>query len=192
MISVHASVQWDHSWIAGTAFDAIPDLILYDFGVHWFDFLASVTGERATAVLATSTHAVGQAARVPLMAQALVRLDGGQASLSFDGSVRTGARDTTVIAGTRGLLVSDGPDLGRQRVTLYTPEGIARPALDGQWFNDGFRGSMGALLLAIETGAEPLNGAAENLRSLALTFAAVRSRVKGREVAVGEARSLDA
>gem|GEM_PF-1896030 len=63
--------------------------------------------------------------------------------------------------------------------------GHRAPVLEGQWFNDGFRGTMGALLCAIEDGHEPANGARENLRAPALTFAAVESRRTGREVAVG-------
>jgi hypothetical protein len=42
---------------------------------------------------------------VPLLAQALVRLDGGQASLVFDGGAPHGPRDTTYVAGTAGSLV---------------------------------------------------------------------------------------
>ena len=36
------SIHWDHGWIRGTGFEAIDDLVLYDFAVHWFDFLASL------------------------------------------------------------------------------------------------------------------------------------------------------
>ena len=191
VISAHVLVHWNHGWTAGTPFDAIEDLILYDFGVHWFDFIASVTGERARSVFAMSAPARGQANKVPLLAQALVRLDGGQASLVFDGGVAHGPRDTSFIGGTLGSLQADGPDLGRQAVTLTTAEGVARPRLDGHWFNDGFRGTMGELLSAIEEGREPSNGARGNLRSLALAFAAVRSRITGREVEVGAARRLE-
>jgi predicted dehydrogenase len=128
---------------------------------------------------------------VPLLAQALVRLDGGQASLVFDGGAPHGPRDTTYVAGTAGSLQADGPDLGAQTVTLTTATGIARPVLEGKWFNDGFRGTMGELLCAIEEGREPSNAARENLFSLALAFAAVRSRIEGKEVEVGAARRLE-
>lgn len=191
VISVHAAIHWNHGWTAGTPFDDIEDLILYDFGIHWFDFVASLVGDRVQGVDARATHARGQANKAPLLAQAMISLDGGQASLAFDAAVPFGARDTTVICGTKGTLVSEGPDLGSQTVTLTTAEGIARPALEGQWFNDGFRGAMGELLSAIEEGREPENSAAGNLTSLALTFAAIRSRITGREVAVGEARRLE-
>ena len=44
VISTHISIHWNHGWIAGTPFEKIEDLILYDFGIHWFDFLRSVIG----------------------------------------------------------------------------------------------------------------------------------------------------
>ncbi|GAB5446843.1 Gfo/Idh/MocA family protein [Gymnodinialimonas sp.] len=191
VLSVHLAIHWTHGWTAGTPFDEIEDLILYDFGVHWFDFVNSIVGDRATSVFASAARATGQANKVPLLAQAMVRMDGGQASLVFDGGVPHGPRDTTFVGGTAGSMVSDGPDLSQQKVTLTTPEGIARPQLKGQWFNDGFKGTMGELLCAIEEDREPSNGAAENLRSLAMAFAAVRSRMTGREVDIGEARRLE-
>jgi len=191
LLSAHVAVHWDHSWTAGTPFDAIPDLILYDFGIHWFDFLMSLAGSRARSVFATATPARGQAGKAPLLAQALIRLDGGQASAIFDGATRHGPSDTTFIAGTAGSLTSEGPDLGQQTVTLATGAGVARPKLEGTWFNDGFRGAMGELLSAIEEGREPENGARANLSSLALTFAAIRSRHAGREVEIGTVRRLE-
>ena len=191
VVSAHCAVHWNHGWIAGTPFEKIEDLILYDFGIHWFDFLHSILGTRAKSVLSMAARAPGQTARAPLMAQVLVRMDRGQASLVFDGGTPHGPRDTTYVAGTLGSLRSEGPDLGQQEVTLTTAAGFARPALRGNWFNDGFRGAMGALLVAIEDDSEPANGAAENLHSLALAFAAIRSRHTGREVEVGSVRSLD-
>lgn len=190
LISAHASIHWNHGWIAGTPFEKIEDLILYDFGIHWFDFLRSVIGRRAQTVFATGAAAAGQTAAAPLLAQVLVRMEGGQASLVFDGATPFGSRDTTYIAGTKGSLQSDGPDLGQQSVTLTTYAGIARPQLSGSWFNDGFRGAMGALLVAIEDDAVPANGAEENLDSLALAFAAIQSRRTGQEVTVGSVSRL--
>ena len=191
VLSVQVAIHWDHSWTAGTPFDEIEDLLLYDFGIHWFDFIASLIGDRATSVYAAGNHALGQQNRSPLLAQALIRLEGGQASLFLNGATARGACDQTYVSGSAGSLVSEGPDLGSQSVTLTTADGVARPNLEGQWFNDGFRGAMGELLTAIEGGREPNNSARENLRSLALAFAAVRSRATGREVDVGAARRLE-
>jgi predicted dehydrogenase len=181
---VHVEIRWNHGWIAGTSFEAMDDLILWDFGVHWFDFLTSVIGDRARSVYATAVRAVGQTARPPLLAQALVVFDGGLASLVFDGATRYGARDSTSVVGANGVACSLGPDLGHQAVELYTEAGVARPQLTGAWFNDGFAGAMGELLCAIEDDREPLNSARGNLSSLKLCQAALRSVRTGAPVAV--------
>ena len=152
---VHVAIRWNHGWVAGTDFEAIDDLILWDFGVHWFDFIVSVIGEKGELVFATVARAAGQTPRPPLLAQALVAFPGGQASLAFDGSTRFGAEDTTAVIGTKGVAASRGPDLGHQSVELFTEAGVARPKLEGTWFNDGFAGAMGELLGAIEEGASP-------------------------------------
>jgi len=190
LVSAHVSIAWDHSWIAGTPFDAVADLILYDFGIHWFDFLMSLVGPRAESVFATSTRTPAQSARQDLLAQALVRLKDGQGSLVFDGAAAHGPTDTTRLVGTLGTIVSEGPNLGDQTVTVTTAAGRARKWLPGTWFNDGFRGAMGELLLAIEDGREPINGARENLASLALCFAAIQSARERREVEIGAATKL--
>jgi predicted dehydrogenase len=181
---VHVEIRWNHGWIAGTSFEAMEDLILWDFGIHWFDFLASVIGDRARLVHATTARAAGQSARPALLAQALVAFDGGQASLVFDGATRYGARDSTSVIGANGLASSQGPDLGHQAVELHTEAGVARPRLTGAWFNDGFAGAMGELLCAIEDGREPLNSAGGNLASLKLCQTALRSVRTGALAAV--------
>jgi predicted dehydrogenase len=190
LVSAHVNIAWNHGWIEGTDFEKIDDLVLYDFGVHWFDFITSLAPGRIRSVVASSTRAIGQTARPPLLAQALVRLDGAQASLVFDGAAPHGPHDHTHIVGTKGALVSLGADLGSQSVTLTTAEGRATPVLEGTWFNDGFRGAMGELLCAIEEDREPLNGARGNLDSLALTFAAIASDRGGREVTPGDVRKM--
>jgi len=188
--AVDVAIHWDHSWIAGTPFDGIDDLILYDFAVHWFDFVASLN-LRPTAVTATRARAAGQTVASPLLASATIAFDGGLASLTFDGAARFGASDRTMIAGSTGTLTSDGPDLSTQSVTLTDAAGRARPALDGTWFSEGFLGTMGELLCAIEDHREPQNGARANLASLALVFAAIASAARGgAPVVPGEVTSL--
>ncbi|HEY3147811.1 MAG TPA: Gfo/Idh/MocA family oxidoreductase [Dongiaceae bacterium] len=179
---VHVSIQWDHTWIVGTPFAEMEHVILDDFAIHWFDFLVSVVGDHADLVFATAGRAEGQTVRTPLLSQALVAFPGGQASLTFDANAKHGATDSTVVVGTRGTLRSTGPDLGRQTVSLYTAEGVAQPSLQGTWFNDGFAGTMGALLCAVESRKEPINSARGNLISLRLAQAAIESANSGRPV----------
>ncbi len=176
IFSIHIAVHWDHTWTVGTPFEEIDDLILYDFAIHWFDFVSSLLGDRKiTRVDATRTHAVGQTARPALLAQCTVNFEGGQASLVFDGNVRDTSYDSTFVAGTLGSIRSSGPNLNEQSIILSTAEGISQPPLSGQWFNDGFQGTMSELMHAIETDTEPINNARENLRSLSLCFAAIKS-----------------
>jgi predicted dehydrogenase len=188
--SVHISMAWDHSWVADTHFNEIDDLILYDFAIHWCDFLASLIGRSATLVFATRARAPEQKAKPPLLAQVLVKFPDGQAALLFDGSTRYGPRDRTIVTGTEGTLESSGPDLGKQEMTFVNTSGYARPKLAGTWFNDGFAGAMGELLRAVETGNAPLHNARDNLTSLELAFAAIASSRRGEPVVPGTIRSL--
>jgi predicted dehydrogenase len=193
LIGVHLDVHWDHSWTVGTPFEKIRDLVLYDFAIHWFDIVSHLLGERkVTRVTASRSRAAGQPGAPALLAQAMMEFDGGQASLVFDAYARYGKRDRTYIAGTAGTIVSEGPDLSEQNLTLYTAEGTASPVLTGCWFPDGFHGTMGELLCAIEEGREPINSARENLNSLALCFAAIASAGDGLPRVPGEVRRLPA
>ena len=191
LMSVHAAVRWDHTWTVGTPFEDIHDLVLYDFAIHWFDFAATLLGDRTvTSVYATRSRAAGQTARPPMLAESVFTFDGGHGSLAFDAHVRYGQQDHTYVAGTEGTLTSVGPDLSKQTVTLYTAGGQARPELEGNWFPDGFHGTMGELLCAIEEDREPGNSARTNLRSLALCFAAIASATDGAPKVPGAVRRL--
>ncbi len=190
--SVDCTVAWNHNRVVGKAFDTIPHLVLYDFAIHWFDMVRCyLRGREARSVYATVQHAAGQEARPPLRAQVVIDFDGAQASLVFRANARFGPVDTTLITGTRGTLRSVGPDLGHQRVTLTTEAGTATPKLEGSWFPDGMAGTMGELLCAIEEGRQPSNSGRDNLASLELCFAAMRSAQTGQPAAPGSVRTLD-
>lgn len=190
LISAHVSIHWDHRWIGGTTFEAVHDIVLYDFGIHWFDFITSLTGQLADTVQAQALRAAGQTVKPPLLATAMMQFPGAQATLVFDAAAGHGAMDMTYVAGTKGALISRGPNLGEQMVELHTAKGVARPRLKGQWFNDGFAGAMGELLAAIEAEREPENGARGNLISLANCFAACAAARSGDAVRPGSVQRL--
>ncbi len=185
---VHCTLAWDHRWIRGTAFATMEDVVLFDFGVHWFDFVTSVLPRPALRVTAQAIRAPGSGMAVPMLAAAMLDFGDAQASLTFDAATPFGAQDRTIITGTLGTLVSEGPDLGRQQVALHTEAGVARPVLQGQWFNDGFAGAMGELMCAVEQDRAPENDAAGNLLTLAHAFAALQSARTGLPVAPGSVR----
>ena len=191
LLSLHMGVHWDHTWTVGTPFENIHDLIFYDFAIHWFDIASHLLGERkALRVQASRSRALGQTARPPMLAQAIIEFEGGQASLVFDAHIRYGERDHTYVGGTKGSLISVGPNLGEQTVSLTTADGIATPSLEGAWFTDGFHGTMGELLCSIAEKREPINSARENLNSLALCFAAIAGATEGVAKVPGEVRRL--
>ena len=178
--SIDFTLHWDHDWICGTAFEEVPQLILSDFAIHWFDLATCFFGERrARRVYAATARAPAQRAQPPFLAHACVEFDDGQATFAFNAATTHGQEDRTTIAGSLGTLRSIGPGLLEQRVTLHTAAGTASPTLEGNWFRHGFIGTMAELLCAIEDDREPHNSAGENLRSLALSFAAVKSAESG-------------
>ena len=177
--SVRVSIQWDHNWVAGTPFDDDPNLLLRDFGIHWFDLVASLIPAEPRRVHATTTRSPAQAARPALLGAVLVEYDEAQVTLAFDGDARVGQEDTTRVLGTRGALRSTGPPLRDQRVTLWTQEGQCEPQLEGSWFPGAFHAAMAELLDAAWTGREPLHSARDNLRSLELCERAVAAAARG-------------
>ncbi|MCF6285018.1 MAG: Gfo/Idh/MocA family oxidoreductase [Candidatus Hydrogenedentes bacterium] len=174
--AVHLAVHWDHIWTKDTVFNEVPHLILYDFAIHWFDMLTCFMGEqRPIRVFASEARTATQENKSPMLGQVLVEYEHAQATLVFDAATMQGAADHSRIIGTKGSLASEGPDLSHQSVTLYTEAGIAHPALEGEWFKNGFQGTMAELLCAVEEDRPPSHNAQNNLDSLALCFAAIKS-----------------
>ncbi len=191
VIAAHLSVHWNHNWVKGTSFEKVKHCILYDFAIHWFDILTCFMGSRRPkAVYASSAVSPGQVAKPYMLGQAAVEYAGAQASLTFDADVRFGGQDRTYVAGTEGALVALAAEGGGPEVALYTAKGKATPTLQGQWFCDGFHGTMGELLCAIAEDREPFNSARNNLHSLALCFAAVASAETGKPVKPGSVKAL--
>jgi len=180
IISCDIQIAWDHTWIKGTHFEEIRHVVLYDFGIHWFDIVACVFGGREPKQVFARVGSIPcQEIKPPLSAGVMVGFDGGQASLVFHAGTRFSPAESIVVTGTKGTFRSTGPVCANNQVTLTTAEGQAEVALTGSWFNDGFAGAMGELLRAIEEHREPENSARDNLRSLELCFAAVASAERG-------------
>lgn len=179
--SVDMTLAWDHTWIKGTAFEQLHNVILYDFAIHWFDIVACLFGERrALGAFAHLTKSPKQSIKPPMNAQVIVPFHNGQATLAFHAHTRFGNVENLLITGTKGTYQATGPICAANDIRLITAMGEARPQLTGNWFPDGMAGAMGELLCAIEENREPENSAANNLHSLALCFAALESSRTGR------------
>jgi len=191
IVSADFAVSFDHSWVVGTPFDEMYDLVLYDFAIHWFDMLSCyLMPQEPTRVFAAVGQAKGQTPKPPLLAHVLVDYPAAQATLSFNAAAPFGHRDRTYLVGTKAIAHSFGPGLQDQTVQVINADGVMQPELIGNWFNDGFHGAMAELLCAIEERRTPPHNAVDNLRSLALAFAAIGSAHNGSPMRPGEVRRL--
>jgi predicted dehydrogenase len=189
--AIHCDVHWDHSWVKGTAFESVHDLILYDFAIHWFDFVQTImAAEAPQLVYASTTRSATQTIAPALLAQVIIEYESTQATLVFDGFTRFDRLDRTLLVGSQGTIRSEGPNTEQQRVELVTAAGVSRPRLRGSWFPDGFHGTMAELISAIAENREPSHSARNNLASLALCFAAVASAERSEPVQPGSVQQL--
>lgn len=189
--TVTMNLNWDHTWIKGTAFESVHHVVLYDFAIHWFDMTALFfAGRKPPRVFAANASAPGQSIKPPMIGSAAIQFEDGTATLNFDAHSRFGASEEICVTGSAGTIRAHGPICAAHDITLFTKRGHAKPKLEGKWFNDGFRGTMGELLCSIEQDREPLNSARDNLPSLALCFAAVKSADTGIVQVPGRVRRL--
>jgi predicted dehydrogenase len=189
--SVEMSIHWDHTWVAGTPFDQVHHLVLYDYAIHWFDMIHCLMGQHsARRVFASLVAAHEQPVHPPLLARVIIQFDHAIAGLSFNAWTRAGRNDRTFVVGSAGTFVSTGPNEKIQSVTLHTRQGSWSPTLQGCWFPDGFHGTMGELLLSIEQQRRPSIDCRDALHGLALCFAAVQSAETGLPITPGSVRKL--
>ena len=97
------------------------------------------------------------------------------------------------IEGTNGLAIGD---IGWCKDPYTSPSSIRyaakgdslfhEPKWSESWFPDAFAGTMGQLLIALETGKEPAIGGRDNLNTMALVDAAYLSAVESRSVSMKE------
>ena len=189
--SIDFSMQWDHTWTAGTPFEEIHHLLLYDFSIHWFDMMTVLlSGQRPERVFASIQRASYQQVKPPFLGQVVVDFPNTQAHLGLNAHVVWGQLDRTTVVGHEGTLRATGPSLNEQSVDFWNEEGQAHLDLQGCWFENGFQGTMAELLSAIEQKREPENSARNVLVGLELCFAAIASADSGEPKRPGEIRRL--
>jgi len=182
VMSINMSCNWNHNWVVGKRFNEIKHLILYDYGIHWFDIISCWVEKRTKKVYASISYAPGQKAKPPLLAQVIIEYENAQAILTFNANQTVGSRFSFFIGGTKGYILGTGNDLNYRDFCIKTKEGIFYPELEGSWFPDGFHGTMGELLCAIEEKRKPWNNAEDNLKSLQLCFAVCKSANTGEPI----------
>ena len=180
------SLAWDHTWVRGSAFEKLHHLILSDFAIHWFDAAVCVFGERkAKQVFASAVKAPGQNMKIPMLGNATVNFGDGLATLAFSAYQSFAPQEYLCCVGSKGTIRGTANVANIQELELTTAKGTAKLPLKGKWFPDGFRGTLGVFLRAIEEGRESTISARGNLRSLELCFAALESADTGKPIKPG-------
>ena len=198
MTGLHLSVHWNHD---------IPERdrhhLLFDFGIHWFDLVATLFDDDPRRVIATNAPTPSRT-EGNKQSQVLIEFPHAQASIVFDANTHHGISSRTYAVGTKGSLEARGPAApwsdetpgekrwpwDDQQIELFTAGGSVMPDLRGSWNPQGWMGAMGELQSAVEDGRQPDNSGHDNLASLKLCFAAVESADSGEPVTVGEVTEL--
>lgn len=190
VLSADFWVEWAHDiMIAGKpAFETMPDLVLFDFGAHWFDLIGVLSGHAVLDVYAEVARRPTQSISAPLQADVLVSGSDFRANVRFRAGERIAEGSGYRVSGTRGVIEFRGEPLGGSSVRVFTESGQATVGIESDWFRWGLAGSMREFLLAAASGREPDHSAPSALRGLALAFAAGASARDGGRVQAGEAQ----
>jgi predicted dehydrogenase len=169
--------------------DAMPHFLLYDYLVHWIDISRCwLDGKDAVSVRALERRTPGQPGESSAPWGGFVAIDyadGSSALIHSTGGSASPPRCRFWIHGTEAT-IRGGILHGNDFVELDRGGAVSRFPLEGEWWPDGFGGTMAELVSAVAEEREPYNSARHNLLSLELTLAACRSAEQdGRPVSVG-------
>jgi predicted dehydrogenase len=166
-------------WTIGRHFNEMEHFLIYDYSIHWIDITRCWLAEKDVAsvrALEYRTPNQPPEARTPWSMWVVIECrDGTTATIRSVGCSETGRHSHPfAVHGSAGTI--RGSVLGSSDyVELDRGDSTRRFMLRGDWYPDGFAGSIGELLSAIAENREPFNSAEHNLLSLQLTLAAVRS-----------------
>lgn len=169
--------------LVGTPFDDLDHMLLTDYLNHWVDVSHTwLEPASVRSVQAVDSRVPGQPpeSRNPWSATLTMTADSGAtAVLRIAGNVVSSHPSCPFwVHGTAGTL-RGSVLLGSDRLALDRPDGTTTYALPGQWFVDGFAGTLGELLCAVAEDREPENSARHGLTTARLTLAARASADRG-------------
>jgi len=191
--SVFMNYSWNSDFILqqGSSLAGLAYGLLYDYAIHLFDILSCFAGDRhPRQVYAALCDPSSPLTRDFRLGQCMVEYDDLQASLAFNASNPYGFEQATHIDATAAALLCRSPSPHTQEVRVINRKGTFMPVLQGSWSTEGFLGTMGELLLAIEEDREPTHSARNNIGTLSLCFSAILSALENRPVRPESVRRL--
>ena len=173
--------------------EEMEHVLLIDMAIHTFDAARAMTGLDATRVYCREWDPPNSWYRQGASAAAIFDMAGG-AMFTYRGSwcadgLRTSWEASWRIVGERGSLVWDGLDSiraekveGAREGLFGTTKPVEVPPLDPADRVGGHLGVMEDFVAAVRGGPPPETAGADNVKSLAMVFGAVRSAEAGRPV----------
>ncbi|TGQ42676.1 Gfo/Idh/MocA family oxidoreductase [Mesorhizobium sp. M00.F.Ca.ET.216.01.1.1] len=171
-------------------------VLLLDMAIHTFDAARYMVGGEPAGVYCQEWEPANSWYRQGSSATAVFDLGGKlftyAGSWCADG-FRTSWESTWRIVAERGSLVWDGEDTLKAEVVRPVREGlfdrtepVAVSPLDPTDRIGGHLGIIEDFMRAVETGSEPETRGSDNIKSLAMVFAAIESAETGRRVAIAQ------
>jgi predicted dehydrogenase len=174
----------------------MDNVLLLDMAIHTFDAARFVSAKVPHAVYCHETNPKGSWYRAGASAFAIFEMSDA-VTFSYRGSwcaegANTSWESQWRITGTKGTALWDGADTFDAHVVASDEgffrelEAISVPDSANLSETEGHASVIGAFLKAVETGEKPETSGEDNIRSLAMVFAAIESARTGKRVMIEE------
>jgi predicted dehydrogenase len=188
MVGDQDVVYWNTPQRQWNAF--IDDFLLVEWGSHQLDFLRFWAGQRPARVFASTTRPPDQHFTSDMVAAVVVEFEAGARGMLLMDQVGRGGEGLMDfrLEGTAGMLRGDSfvhLSLGRAGEPMR-PVNLDIPAEWMDMVNLTYVGTISEMLWALAENREPASNARDNLWSIAMYEAAVRSAREGRAVDIQE------
>ena len=183
-----------HSFAVGLPHVAMDNVLLLDMAIHTLDAARYMSGKTPRAVYCLETNPPGSWYRHGAAANAIFEFD-DNVVFNYRGSWAAEGANTSWesawrIVGTKGTVLWDGADQFLARVVTGDSgffrdlQDIEVPAPAEEDQTHGHASVIADFLDAIETGRTPETHGADNIKSLAMVFAAIESAKAGQRMPI--------
>ena len=174
--------------------DEMDHVLLLDMAIHTFDAARCISGQEPQAVYCVETNPKGSWYKHGAAADAIFEFSGG-VIVNYRGSwcaegANTNWDSSWRIIGTKGTLLWDGED-GFTLKLVDGDEGFFRPLRDAEVPPPADASEVldhasviGEFLDALDEGRAPETAGTDNIKSLAMVFAAIESAEKHQRIAI--------
>ncbi len=171
-----------NSWVV-----ALKNFNIIDHGIHYIDLSRFFSGRTPIRVKATTTMVPGQAAITPMIYTILCEYEPEaqlMSTLHFNNIVKASPLHSYewLIDGTEGSIRATQREITVSRADEPHRRHVFH--VQGNWFPDAFGGSMGEMMRALSENREAETSGRDNLNSIKIAEAAVKSSETGEAVPI--------